>query len=123
MQSLSEFEQVVEHLIEMQRRGAPILTPPNILRLFPDNFRGKKAPEEVMPCRVGMRDFFIRTDGKVEVCVHYPTNRKHPRAKRARYLVWAESTRNSEENRRMRSPLLDYMPLAKDAVWTRSTWA
>ena len=69
---LPEFEQVVEQLIEMQRRGAPILTPPNILRLFPDNFRGKKAPEEVLPCRVGMRDFFIRTDGQVEVCVHYP---------------------------------------------------
>jgi MoaA/NifB/PqqE/SkfB family radical SAM enzyme len=69
---LPEFEQVVERVIEMQQHGAPILTPPSILRLFPDNFRGKKAPEEVMPCRVGMRDFFIRTDGRVEVCVHYP---------------------------------------------------
>jgi MoaA/NifB/PqqE/SkfB family radical SAM enzyme len=69
---LPEFEQVIERLIEMQRRGAPILTSPKILRLFPDNFREKKAPPEVMPCRVGMRDFFIRTDGKVQVCVHYP---------------------------------------------------
>ncbi len=69
---LNEFERVVEQLFEMQRRGAPSLTPPNILRLFPDNFRGKKAPVEVLPCRVGMRDFFIRTDGQVEVCVHYP---------------------------------------------------
>jgi MoaA/NifB/PqqE/SkfB family radical SAM enzyme len=69
---LPEFEQVVERLIDMQRRGAPILTSPKILRLFPDNFRGRKAPEEVMPCRVGLRDFFIRTDGKVQVCVHYP---------------------------------------------------
>ena len=70
---LEEFEQVIERLIEMQRSGAPILTPPNILRLFPDSFRGKKAPEEVMPCRVGLRDFFIRTDGEVQVCVHYPS--------------------------------------------------
>ena len=69
---LPELERVVERLIEMQRRGAPILTPPTILRLFPDHFRGKKAPEEVMPCRVGLRDFFIRTDGQIEVCVHYP---------------------------------------------------
>jgi MoaA/NifB/PqqE/SkfB family radical SAM enzyme len=70
---LPEFEQVVETLIEMQRSGAPILTPPNILRLFPDNFRGKKAPKHVLPCRVGMRDFFIRTDGQVQVCVHWPS--------------------------------------------------
>jgi MoaA/NifB/PqqE/SkfB family radical SAM enzyme len=69
---LPEFVQVIETLIEMQRNGAPILTPPSILRLFPDNFRGKKAPPEVMPCRVGMRDFFIRANGLVEVCVHYP---------------------------------------------------
>jgi MoaA/NifB/PqqE/SkfB family radical SAM enzyme len=69
---LPEFERVIEQLIEMQRNGAPILTPAPILRLFPDNFRGKKAPESVMPCRVGLRDFFIRADGRIEVCVYYP---------------------------------------------------
>jgi MoaA/NifB/PqqE/SkfB family radical SAM enzyme len=69
---LPEFERIIERLIEMQEAGAPILTPRSILRLFPDNFRGKKAPKEVMPCRIGMRDFFIRTDGRVEVCVHFP---------------------------------------------------
>jgi MoaA/NifB/PqqE/SkfB family radical SAM enzyme len=69
---LAEFERVIDRLIQMQQAGAPILTPPTILSLFPDNFRGKKAPPEVMPCRVGLRDFFIRTDGRVEVCVHFP---------------------------------------------------
>ena len=69
---LPELEKVIERLIEMQQQGAPILTPPTILRLFADSFRGKKAPPEVMPCRVGLRDFFIRADGRVEVCVHYP---------------------------------------------------
>lgn len=69
---LPELERVIEQLIKMQRNGAPILTPAAILRLFPDSFRGKKAPEEVMPCRVGLRDFFIRANGQVEVCVHYP---------------------------------------------------
>jgi len=69
---LPELERVIERLIKMQREGFPILTSPTILRLFPDNFRGRKAPKEVMPCRVGLRDFFIRTDGRVEVCVHYP---------------------------------------------------
>jgi MoaA/NifB/PqqE/SkfB family radical SAM enzyme len=69
---LAEFEEVIKRLLAMQRAGAPIITPPTILRLFPDSFRGKKAPPEVMPCRVGLRDFFIRTNGLVEVCVHYP---------------------------------------------------
>lgn len=69
---LPELERVIEQLIEMQKAGAPILTPAPILRLFADNFREKKAPKEVMPCRIGMRDFFIRTDGRVEVCVHFP---------------------------------------------------
>lgn len=69
---MAEFEQVIGILIQMQAAGAPILTPPSILRLFPDNFREKAAPKEVMPCRVGMRDFFIRADGRVEVCVHFP---------------------------------------------------
>ena len=69
---IADFENVVERLIDMQRQGAPILTPAAILRRYPDHFRGKKAPAEVMPCRVGLRDFFIRTDGQVEVCVHFP---------------------------------------------------
>ena len=69
---IAELENVVERLIKMQQAGAPILTPPTILRLFPDHFREKKAPAEVMPCRIGLRDFFIRTNGDVEVCVHYP---------------------------------------------------
>ena len=69
---LPELERIVERLIQMKEAGAPILNPPTILRLFADNFRGKKAPEEVLPCLVGLRDFFIRADGKVEVCVHYP---------------------------------------------------
>jgi MoaA/NifB/PqqE/SkfB family radical SAM enzyme len=70
---LSHLERVIERLIEMQRNGAPILTPPKILHLFPDHFRGQKAPPEVMPCRVGLRDFFIHTDGQVQVCLHYPS--------------------------------------------------
>jgi radical SAM protein with 4Fe4S-binding SPASM domain len=69
---LPEFEQVIEQLIQMQKDGAPILTPAAILRLFPDSFRGKKAPKEVMPCRVGLRDFFILTDGRVQACIHFP---------------------------------------------------
>jgi MoaA/NifB/PqqE/SkfB family radical SAM enzyme len=65
---LPEFEAVIEQLIAMQKNGSPILTPEHILRLMPDHFRDMKAPRSVMPCRVGMRNFFIRTNGDVEVC-------------------------------------------------------
>jgi MoaA/NifB/PqqE/SkfB family radical SAM enzyme len=71
--ALPELERVVDELIAMKRAGAPILTPEQILRLMPDHFREKKAPHEVMPCRVGLRNFFIRTNGDVESChMGYP---------------------------------------------------
>jgi MoaA/NifB/PqqE/SkfB family radical SAM enzyme len=67
---MPEFEAVVERLVEMQRAGAPILTPEHVLRLMPDHFRNKQAPRSALPCRVGMRNFFIRTNGDIEVCVY-----------------------------------------------------
>jgi MoaA/NifB/PqqE/SkfB family radical SAM enzyme len=70
---LSELAAVMEQLVEMAAGGEPILTPPNILRLFPDHFRERKAPPETLPCRVGTRNFFIRPTGSVELCHHgYP---------------------------------------------------
>jgi MoaA/NifB/PqqE/SkfB family radical SAM enzyme len=65
---LPEFEQVIEQLVAMKHAGAPILTPEAILRLMPDHFREKQAPREVMPCRVGLRNMTIRTNGDVESC-------------------------------------------------------
>jgi MoaA/NifB/PqqE/SkfB family radical SAM enzyme len=69
---LPELERVVERLIVMQQAGAPILTSPAALRLMADHFREKKAPEEARPCRVGLRNFFIRADGTVALCSLYP---------------------------------------------------
>ncbi len=66
---LSEFEIIVEKLIEMQKSGAPIVTPEAVLRLMPDHYRELAAPHSVMPCRVGLRNFFIRANGDVEACV------------------------------------------------------
>ncbi len=72
-EDLPELEVVVDRLIAMVAEGEPILTPPNILRLIPDHFRGRKAPVETLPCRVGTRNFFIRPTGSVELCHHgYP---------------------------------------------------
>ena len=70
---MDDFRRVVDRLIEMQAAGAPILTPPNILSAMPDHFQHKKAPRETMPCRVGLRNFFIHTDGKVSGCHLYPS--------------------------------------------------
>jgi hypothetical protein len=39
---IAELGNVVERLIKMQQTGVPILTPPTILRLFPDHFREKR---------------------------------------------------------------------------------
>jgi MoaA/NifB/PqqE/SkfB family radical SAM enzyme len=69
---LPELEKVIVELISMKRSGAPILNPEMVLQLIPDHFREKKAPAETMPCRVGMRDFFVYTDGTVYMCDKYP---------------------------------------------------
>lgn len=67
---MAEFESAIDRIVAMQRAGAPLLTPEHVLRLMPDHFRDKKAPRSALPCRVGMRNFFIRTNGDVEVCVY-----------------------------------------------------
>jgi MoaA/NifB/PqqE/SkfB family radical SAM enzyme len=63
-----ELEAVIERLVEMAGNGAPIITPPHVLKLFASHFRGESAPRDALPCRVGMRNFFIRTNGNVELC-------------------------------------------------------
>lgn len=63
---------VRDKLIEMKRQGAPILNSELLLSMWPNHFRREKAPENLMPCRVGMRVFFIRADGRVEMCWDFP---------------------------------------------------
>lgn len=65
---LPEFERVIEQVIEMKRAGAPVLTPEKVLSLLPDHFREKKAPRDLMPCRVGLRNFMIGVEGSVRMC-------------------------------------------------------
>jgi MoaA/NifB/PqqE/SkfB family radical SAM enzyme len=70
-----EFDDLIAvkgRLIAMKRGGAPILNTELLLNLWPNHFRREKAPRELMPCRVGMRNFFIRSDGRVEVCWNFP---------------------------------------------------
>jgi MoaA/NifB/PqqE/SkfB family radical SAM enzyme len=62
---------VRDQLLSMKRAGAPILNSELILSAWDKHFLEQKAPAEYMPCRVGMRNYFIRPDGDVEVCWYY----------------------------------------------------
>jgi MoaA/NifB/PqqE/SkfB family radical SAM enzyme len=67
-----DLRKVVDTMLALKRRGEPIMNSELVIGLMPRHFRGESAPPEAMPCRVGMRDFFIRTNGDVEVCFFYP---------------------------------------------------
>jgi MoaA/NifB/PqqE/SkfB family radical SAM enzyme len=71
-QSWPELEQIIERLIQMKRAGAPIMNSEENLGLTVANFREEKAPPELKPCLVGLRNFFIRTNGDVSLCLNYP---------------------------------------------------
>ena len=67
-----ELQRVVDKMLELKRRGEPIVNSELLISLLVAHFREESAPPEVMPCRVGLRDFFIRTNGDIEVCFFYP---------------------------------------------------
>ena len=68
-----ELQKVVDKMLELKRQGEPILNSELVISLLVSHFREESAPPEVMPCRVGLRDFFIRTNGDIEVCFFYPS--------------------------------------------------
>src|SRR5208282_2391693 len=67
-----ELQSIVDTMLELKRRGEPIMNSELVISLLVPHFREESAPPEAMPCRVGMRDFFIRTNGDIEVCFFYP---------------------------------------------------
>ncbi len=69
----AELQKVVDKMLELKRSGEPIMNSEMVIGLIVRHFREEAAPPEVMPCRVGMRDFFIKTDGEIEVCFFYPS--------------------------------------------------
>jgi MoaA/NifB/PqqE/SkfB family radical SAM enzyme len=66
-----ELEFVIDRLLHMKKNGAKIMNSEQVLKLIPAHFREESAPPEAMPCRVGMRDCFIRPNGDVEPCFFY----------------------------------------------------
>jgi MoaA/NifB/PqqE/SkfB family radical SAM enzyme len=90
-----DLQEVINTLIGMKREGAPILNSEFILELTTPHFREEKAPPESLPCVVGMRDFFIRTNGDIELCFFYPAvgNIKEQSAKEIWYGEKAQKVR------------------------------
>src|SRR5258708_44683 len=69
---INDLAAVIETLIEMKKAGAPIETPSEKLRSFPEHFLRRRLEPGLAPCRVGMRDFHIHANGDVHVCWEYP---------------------------------------------------
>lgn len=67
-----ELNQVIAELVELKRKGAPILNTEESLRLMIPHFRGDKAPAKYLPCRVGLGYFYIDAGGGVKICPHLP---------------------------------------------------
>ena len=90
-----DLQQVVDQMIELKRKGEPILNSELVISLLVPHFREESAPPEVMPCRVGLRDFFIRTNGDIEVCFFYPAigNIKEQSAREIWYGAKAQEIR------------------------------
>jgi MoaA/NifB/PqqE/SkfB family radical SAM enzyme len=95
-----EFSQVIERLIEMKKNGAPIMNSDEVLGLILPHFRDEKAPDETLPCRVGLRNYWIDTRGDVKFCDEYPVigNVKEQNAREIWYGEKAQVVRRDTLN-------------------------
>jgi MoaA/NifB/PqqE/SkfB family radical SAM enzyme len=69
----AELQKVADTMLALKHKGEPIMNSDLVITLLVKHFREESAPPEVMPCRVGLRDFFIKTNGDIEVCFFYPS--------------------------------------------------
>ena len=72
-EDLPDLQRVLDEVCEMKADGHAIMNSEEVLQLMVPHFREENAPPEVGACRVGLRDFFIRTNGDIELCFFYPT--------------------------------------------------
>ena len=68
-----ELDRIMERLIMMKRKGAAIMNSEEVLGLMTGNFREEKASPEHLPCRIGLHEFYIRPNGEVKLCFHFPS--------------------------------------------------
>ncbi|MGM9487957.1 radical SAM protein [Ideonella sp. YS5] len=64
--------EVVARLRAARRAGAPIETEDQRLASWPQHFRGQTIAPPLSPCRVGLRDLHILSNGDVRMCWEYP---------------------------------------------------
>lgn len=67
-----ELRQVMRELIRMKLSGAPVLNSVEMLDQVERHFREESACAVELPCRIGLRNYFIRPDGNVELCGGFP---------------------------------------------------
>ncbi|MDX2038313.1 MAG: radical SAM protein [Isosphaeraceae bacterium] len=67
-----ELRKVIDELVALKKAGAPIMPSEMVIGLMIPHFREESAPKETLPCRIGLRDFFIRVNGDVQPCYYYP---------------------------------------------------
>jgi MoaA/NifB/PqqE/SkfB family radical SAM enzyme len=58
----------IDKLIEMKHSGSPIINSEKSLNLLIDHFNEAKADKQYLPCRIGMRNLFIKPDGSTMLC-------------------------------------------------------
>ena len=95
-----ELQDIVDEVCEMKEQGYSILNRDEVLQLLVPHFREESAPSVIGACRVGLRDFFIRTNGDIELCFFYPTvgNIKTESAERIWRGAVARKVRNETTN-------------------------
>ena len=114
-EDLDDLIAVKDRLLEMKRKGAPILNTELLLNLWPNHFRREKAPREAMPCRIGMRNYFIRSDGRVEDVLELSADRQRAHPDGARNLVRQGRNRAAQRDRRLRNAVPVHLPVAEES--------
>ncbi|MCX5696772.1 MAG: radical SAM protein [Candidatus Omnitrophica bacterium] len=69
---LDALDKEVETLIEMKRKGFPIITPKNNLALIKAFFRNTDLLRTRHACTVGFRNLYISHTGEVQLCPWFP---------------------------------------------------
>jgi MoaA/NifB/PqqE/SkfB family radical SAM enzyme len=70
---IEEVRGVMDALVELKKNGAPIETPAEKLRSYPDQFLKRVVKTSIAgPCRVGLRKFAIAANGDVRMCGRFP---------------------------------------------------
>ena len=111
---IDDLIKVKDRLLEMKRQRRPILNTDLLLNLWPNHFRREKAPREAMPCRIGMRNYFIRSDGRVEDLLELPAHRQRAHPDGARNLVRQGRHRAAQRDRCLRDAVPVHLPVAEE---------